>query len=97
MYNAEGLTEELVRRTVELDAPVEVLVDLDFEQAASLVGRAGTDVHTHGTDDPVGMPTSIAEAMATGAYVLARDLPGARAFLGRAGATYAGASVERRR
>jgi hypothetical protein len=55
--------------------------------------RAGIYLHTakppgteHGT--PIGMPVSIAEAMATGAYVLVRDLPELSGYVGDAGATY---------
>jgi glycosyltransferase involved in cell wall biosynthesis len=55
--------------------------------------RAGIYVHTaklpgaeHGT--PIGMPMSIAEAMATGAYVLVRDIPELRGYVGDAGTTY---------
>ena len=58
-----------------------------------LIEQAGIYVHTakgpgaeHAT--PVGMPVSIAEAMATGAYVLVRDMPELRTYIGDAGTAY---------
>ena len=57
---------------------------------AELLGRAGIYLHTHGTDHGVTMPISIAEAMATGAVVLGRDLPGVREYIGRGGELYSG-------
>ena len=42
------------------------------------------------------MPISIAEAMATGSWVLARDLPGISAYVQPAGALYDGDTAEER-
>ena len=47
-------------------------------------------------DHVVGMPISIVESMATGGYVIARDLPGMADYVGEAGALYDGATVEER-
>lgn len=63
------------------------------DEIASLVGRAGIYLHTarlqgeqHAT--PIGGPISIAEAMATGAYILVRDAPPFVNYVGDAGTTY---------
>jgi glycosyltransferase involved in cell wall biosynthesis len=95
-YQVAERTEVIRARAAELDAPVDVRVDLPHAEAAALTEQAGVYLHTHGEDHPVGMPVSIAESMATGAYVLARDLPGVAGY-GRDGvALYRGATVEER-
>jgi glycosyltransferase involved in cell wall biosynthesis len=73
-----------------------VLVDLSPGRAAALMAEAGIYLHTHGTEAPIGMPISIAEAMATGCFVIARDLPGIADYLGSNGARYDGETVEER-
>ena len=95
-YLVEERTEVLIDRAAELGSPVEILVDVPHDRMAMLMGEAGIYVHTHGTDHPAGMSMSIAEAVATGAYVLARDLPGIGEYLGGAGALYRGATTEER-
>jgi len=76
-----------------MNSKVELLFDAPREQMADLMAQAGIYVHTvqrPGPMDstPVGMPISIAEAMATGAYVLVADLPEFVDYLGEAGAAY---------
>jgi glycosyltransferase involved in cell wall biosynthesis len=71
----------------------ELMFDIQHEDIVPLIGQAGIYVHTAkppGTEHatPIGMPVSIAEAMATGAYVLVRDVPELRAYVGDAGTTY---------
>lgn len=92
----EERTEAIIARRDALGSPVEVRVDVPHDEVAALVGQAGIYLHTHGTDHPVSMPMSIAEAMATGAWVLARDLPGMAEYVGRGGALYDGATIEER-
>ncbi len=89
----EHYPDELRRMAAEMDSPVELRFDVRREEIAELMGRAGIFLHTilppeapQGT--PIGMPISIAEAMATGAYVLVRDLPELADYVGRAGDTY---------
>jgi glycosyltransferase involved in cell wall biosynthesis len=65
--------------------PVDLRVDLQHDEVAALVGEAGICLHTHGLVAPYGMPVSIAEAMATGAYVVARACPAAAGYVGDAG------------
>jgi glycosyltransferase involved in cell wall biosynthesis len=68
---------------------VEIIVDVHPKMAADLNRRAGIFLYTH---DPkghsFGMPISIAEAMATGSYTLALDVPPARAFMSEGGVCY---------
>ena len=94
-YLVEEQTEAIVQLARDLDSPAEVLVDLDYAKAAELTMAAGTYLHTHGESHRLGMPVSPLEAMAAGAYVLARDLPGSE-YLGTAAARYAGATAEAR-
>ncbi|MES2751082.1 MAG: glycosyltransferase [Pseudomonadota bacterium] len=76
-----------------MNSKVELRFDVPRDEIAELVAEAGIYVHTlqrPGLENatPVGMPISIAEAMATGAYVLAADLPEFQDYVGDAGATY---------
>jgi glycosyltransferase involved in cell wall biosynthesis len=91
----EGFPEQLREIAAALGSPVELRFDLPREEVAGLIARAGIYLHTicppdapHGA--PIGQPISIAEAMATGAWVLARDEPELAEYVGDAGATYAG-------
>jgi len=89
----EGYAAELRDLHRRRNSPVELLFDLPREKIAELVGRAGLYVHTavppgkdHATR--IGMPISIAEAMATAAHVPVRDLPALISYVGNAGQTY---------
>lgn len=92
----EEATEQVVERAAELESPCEILVDVGHAEVADLVSEAGIYLHTHGTEHPVSMPISIAESMATGCWVLGRDLPGMAAYLGEAGSLYGGETTEDR-
>jgi glycosyltransferase involved in cell wall biosynthesis len=95
LYREHVIAEfiDFVRST---GAPVDVRQDLSPNEASQLVAEAGIYLHTHGTETPFGMPVSIAEALATGSYVLARDLPGIHHYIGSAGDLYRGESVQAR-
>lgn len=76
-----------------LDSPVELMFDVPRDAVAELVAQAGIYVHTIHPPDvefgaPIGMPISIAEAMATGAHILVRDLPELVDYVGDAGVGY---------
>ena len=92
----EEQTEAVIAERDALGSPCEILVDLPHADAAALVGKAGIYLHTHGTQSPMGMSISISEALATGCFVIARDLPGVAGYLGGTGAMYAGDTVEMR-
>ena len=85
---AEAYVEELAAYNRSLGSPVDLRVDLQHEEVAALAGHAGIYLHTHALLDPYGMPTSIAEAMATGAYVLGRRCQPAEHYIGDAGRLY---------
>lgn len=77
----------------ETGSPAEILTDVPRQEMARRFGIAGIYVHTFpapGAPHPkrLGGPVSIAEAMAAGAYVLVRNLPGLKDYVGDAGATY---------
>jgi glycosyltransferase involved in cell wall biosynthesis len=90
MESYVGSLRDIRRQT---SSPCELLLDVAKEDIALLMEKAGIYVHTArppGTEHatPIGMPISIAEAMATGAHVLVRDLPELRDQVGDAGTTY---------
>ncbi|MFN4258708.1 MAG: glycosyltransferase [Gemmataceae bacterium] len=87
----EEVPAHILAAKEELNSPAEVLVDLSNEAAAEVVRSAGIFLHTYSYEEPFGMPISIAEALATGAYVLARQGPDIAGCLGPCGALYADA------
>ncbi len=87
----ETYVDALVEYNRRCGSPVDIRINLPTEQSAALVRKAGVYLHTYGDQEPFGMPISIAEAMATGAYTLVRRLPGAAAYVGDAGALYGSA------
>jgi len=80
--------EELQAYNGSLGNPVDLRVNVAVEDVAELMARAGIYLHTHGLITPYGMPISIAEAMATGSYVIGRRCAGSQAYIGEAGALY---------
>jgi len=85
---------ELRDYAASIGSPIAFANDLPRREIAALIARAGIFLHTHPARDArlnklVGGPVSIAEAMATGAYIVARDLPGLVDYVGDAGETYA--------
>lgn len=69
-------------------SPVDVRVSVQAEEVAALVRRAGIYLHTFGFQAPFGMPMSIAEALATGAWTIVRRCEAGREYVGDAGSTY---------
>lgn len=86
--NLDDYVGRLLAENRRLGSPVEIRQNLSNEESAALMREAGIYLHTYGDDEPFGMPVSIAEALATGAFALARDLPGAAEYLGTAGTLY---------
>jgi glycosyltransferase involved in cell wall biosynthesis len=77
----------------QMKSRCELMFDVQHEDLVPVMEDAGIYLHTAkppGTDHatPIGMPISIAEAMATGAYILVRDIPELRTYVGDAGTTY---------
>lgn len=92
-----NLNEHYIAELKELAAnsgsPVEIRIDVPRIEMARLMSEAGIYLHTinlpgttHST--PVGMPISVAEAMATGAYVLVRQIDELVDYIGDAGDGY---------
>ncbi len=86
--NLDDYVGRLLAENRRLGSPVEIRQNLSNEESAALMREAGIYLHTYGDDEPFGMPVSIAEALATGAFTLARDLPGAAEYLGTVGTLY---------
>lgn len=84
----EGYADELRRLNESMGHPIDLRFNLPAEAVAALTREAGIYLHTKSPDAAFGMPISIAESMASGCYVLARDCPAAADYLGEAGATY---------
>lgn len=97
-----GFTFELTANHVHGDDPylpflektavshgIEFAKNILREDAVFRMNRAGIYLDTSDAKGhPFGMPISIAEALATGSYVLARWNPAAQEYLGEAGALY---------
>lgn len=87
-----GNDADRVKETLDLNrslgCPVDIRVQILNEEAAALTRKAGVYLHTYSTLEPYGMPISIAEAMASGSYVLGWHCPASAAYIGDAGTTY---------
>ena len=89
----ENYVEELKDIHREMNSPAELIFDVQHEDMIPLVAEAGIYVHTAKPPGTVNttsieVPISIAEAMATGAHALVRNLPEMQAYIGNAGTTY---------
>jgi glycosyltransferase involved in cell wall biosynthesis len=85
----EQFLEHITRLNGYVKDRVQILIDLHPQIAADINRRAGIYLYTHDHKGPAfGMPTSIAEAMATGSYVLSLDVPAARSYISEGGAFY---------
>ncbi len=91
--NVERYADELMQMRARMESPIDIQWNLPREDVAALIGRAGVYLHTINPPDaphaaPLGMPVSIAEAMATGAFVVYRQSPEFDAYVGEAGRAY---------
>jgi glycosyltransferase involved in cell wall biosynthesis len=89
----EHYIAELKELATSSGSPGEIRIDVPRIEMATLMSEAGIYLHTmnlpgsaHST--PVGMPISVAEAMATGAYVLVREIAELVDYVGDAGDGY---------
>jgi glycosyltransferase involved in cell wall biosynthesis len=85
--------DELVKTWQSSKTSAELMLNVPREKLAPLVHRAGFYLHTITPSDqrggtPIGMPISIAEAMATGAHVLVRDVAPLNSYFGGVGSVY---------
>jgi hypothetical protein len=79
---------ELEQLNRDLGGRVEMPRDITYEEVSGYLAEAGIYVHTYDPDVSFGMPVSIAEAMATGCTIFARDVLGAKEYMGDAGRAY---------
>ncbi|HYP63585.1 MAG TPA: glycosyltransferase [Acidocella sp.] len=89
----ENYIAELLALRREMKSPVELCINMKHEEVLTLMKRAGIYLHTALPPDeplgtPLGMPISIAEAMASGCYVITRNFPDFQSYTGEAGAAY---------
>lgn len=89
----EAYVTELKELHRQKSSRVDLRFDVPREEVAALVGSAGIYLHTavrpgQNGATPLGMPISIAEAMATGAYLVVPDLPELTSYAGNAGIGY---------
>ena len=87
-HTREDHLEEVLAARERSGAPVEIRVSVPRDEMAQLLRGAGTYLHTRGEGTPVGMPISIAEAMASGCRLLVRDDDASRGYLAEGGDTY---------
>jgi len=87
-HKVEWILDEMIECNRRMGNPVELRVNVQREDLAALMRQSGIYLHTTGTIQPYGMPISIAEAMACGAYVIAKRRPGSHEYVGEAGALY---------
>ncbi|MEX2207046.1 MAG: glycosyltransferase [Myxococcota bacterium] len=87
-YTVEHYIDEIVAMNAALGTPAEIRHSLQHEEVAELLREAGTYLHTSRPGEPYGMPISIAEAMASGCYVIGRKLGISPSYIGDAGVTY---------
>jgi glycosyltransferase involved in cell wall biosynthesis len=78
----------LIELNRSLGSPAEILPNLSHLQARDLVQQASIYLHTNALMEPIGMSVGIAEAMATGCYVIARRCDPAVDYLGDDGHLY---------
>jgi len=87
-YLKEDYLDEVVEINRQMGSPVEILVDLQHEDVATLICRAGIYLHTNDANSRFGMPISISEAMASGCFLIARRSPAAYDYVQDAGDLY---------
>jgi Glycosyl transferase family 2 len=80
--DSEAVVDELVEQNRSLGSPVDLRVNVPLDEMASLVRKAGIYLHTHAPDGTYGMPASVCEAMATGAYVIGRRCAASEDYIG---------------
>ena len=85
----DSYADELISLASKLNSPVEIKINLSHKSVANLISDAGIYLHTLDSKIiPTGMPISIAEAMATGSYIVASNDTSIKNFIGEAGGFY---------
>lgn len=84
----EFVLDEMIARNRALGTPVEIMINVPRFKIAELMRSAAIYLHTHHYETPYGMPISIAEALATGCYVVAKKFPSTENYVGTSGDMY---------
>jgi glycosyltransferase involved in cell wall biosynthesis len=89
----EDYVDELKRIATEKKTRLQILFDVDHDRMSRMMEDAAIYLHTahlpgQKYHTPLGMPISVAEAMATGSYVVIRDCPEFSCYVGDAGGYY---------
>ncbi len=84
----QAYLDQLLDYNRQKGSPVKVVVGRQTEEVAQWMRSAGIYLHTMGPQSVVGAPISIVEAMASGCYLLARNLDSLRSHVGEAGDFY---------
>lgn len=84
-----GYIGQLKEQNRKLGDPVAIQTNVDYELMGRIMRQAGIYMDTYNpAAQPFGMPISVAEALATGAYVLVKDCPEVHDYVGTAGVYY---------
>jgi glycosyltransferase involved in cell wall biosynthesis len=88
----EFYADEFIELNKKLGNPVDLRINMQHEDVAHLIRQAGIYMHTVCLDGPhatpIGMPISIAEAMASGCYILGRRCSASAYYIQNAGKLY---------
>lgn len=91
-HRFEFYADEFIELNKKLGHPVDLRINMQHEDLADLVRQAGIYMHTayvNGSEaTPIGMPISIAEAMAAGCYILGRRCSALAYYIQNAGKLY---------
>jgi hypothetical protein len=80
--------KELMEYNKKLGEPVELFIDIGYEDISKLMQKAGIYLYTVKPSEKYSMPISVSEALGTGCYVINRASEGAQLHLAGAGVMY---------
>ena len=91
--NMQSYAQQILDYANKVQSPCKIYRDVPHDVAAHMVKEASIYLHTTNLPNmanttPIGMPISIAEAMATGSYVLHRDFQEFCDYVGNCGSAY---------
>lgn len=88
-HDDDDYINELKKLADDLHSPVEIRTNLSHEATAELISEAAIYLHTADTKiTTIGQPISIAEAMATGCYIVASNYESMNNYIAESGKTY---------
>jgi glycosyltransferase involved in cell wall biosynthesis len=88
-YTMEYYYDEIVEYNNIKNKPCEIMCNISREESANLLRKSKIYLHTIGNEKTYGQPISIAEAMACGNYIIAKELGNsAREYINDCGVIY---------